>query len=685
MNAAFKLLRRHGLAALAAALLLSACGGGGQDASPTVMPAEAPQAKALAVNAVTSASVTGLTKVSEKRIGRTLFEYEFRITVQNGAAAQTGLKAELTAAGPGTTIVQGHVDVGDIAAGASLTPSGTITLRQDRLQAFQPSQLVWSFTASGAAPAAISLALNQGVIAAGDALTVTPTVTDASGQALNPQPAVALQVLMPANGALGAAPTISGNQVLTSADTRGGFELQATLGGLTAKVGFVVVANNGQSANSGQFADLSANHASIINNLGLLRDAVARGDNAAVATLKAALADTSSHIDPNTLYFGSAYAPDIGFVSDAAKLSAAGLNPTPADAAHATALAQLQAKLAQITALLNSTTGTDAENTALLVQYQADLAAIAAQLKDPQAQPSAHGVVANAALLNQLLTQDMPIAMRAMAQRAVSQAAVSMLSVQAPGANSAAALAIKATAAPRSAEGGAGPRALAAWPRATASGPQPQFLLSGLLNALGPIGKLIDGMYGQGLSQIQNMMTLLITKDLLDKLLTQTLVIEGVHAGAALLGPYAYNYPDSTIELTNTSAAEMQGADAYLIGASAVNALTSLGKSLQPPKEAKSFKEVFDYFKGIVDAIKSVGEAYELAHQLPAQIVDNSFSENFGCLVSLSDSCVEMQYPNGFKNVAGGERFSFTVLILVRSGGPKPKYGSIVTNFAPST
>ena len=80
-----------------------------------------------------------------------------------------------------------------------------------------------------------------------------------------------------------------------------------------------------------------------------------------------------------------------------------------------------------------------------------------------------------------------------------------------------------------------------------------------------------------------------------------------------------------------------------------------------------------------------MGEAYDLAHQLPAQTVDNSFSDNFGCLVSLSDSCVEMQYPAGFKNVAGGERFSFTVLILVRSGGPKPKYGSIVTNFVPTT
>lgn len=687
MSAAVNILSRRWLSGLAMALLLSACGGGGQDSSPAATPADAPRAHALAVNAGTADTVTSLTKVSGKRVARTVWEYQFRITVQNGASAQTGLKADLTAAGAGTTIVQGHVDVGDIAAGASVTPSDTITLRQDRLLPFLINQLVWNFTASGAVPAGISLALNQGVIGAGGNLTVQPTVTDASGKAIVPAPALTLQVVAPAGGSLGTLPTVSGNQVLTSADTRGGFVLQATLGSLVAQANFVVVANNSQSANSGQFADLSATHASVVNNLGLLRDAVARGDSAGVAAAKAALTDASGHIDPNSLYFGSAYAPDAGFVPDASKLAAGGLAGTPADAVHAATLGQLQAKLAQIRTLLQSTTGSDADNTALLAQYLVDLNGIAAQLQSAGAQPSANGVVTNATLLNQLLTQDMPVTMQAIADRAVAQTSASVVSVPNPTSTSPAALAIKALSSSRAAADGApARRALAAWPSAaTAGNASPQFLLSGLLTSLGPIGKLIDGMYGQGLSQIQNMMTLLVTKDLLDQFLTQTLVINGVHSASSVGGPYAYNYPDSTIELSNTSAAEMQGADAYLIGASAVNALTSLGKSLEPPKEAKSFKEIYDYFKGIVDAIKGVGEAYDLAHQLPAQIVDNSFTDNYGCLVSFSDYCTEMQYPNGFKNVAGGERFSFTVLILVRSGGPKPKYGSIVTSFVPTT
>jgi hypothetical protein len=682
MKAGLPSLYRAAAASLAAALLLNACGGG-QDI-PSAAPAEAPRARALTASVVSSASVTGLTKVRETRVGRTLFEYEFRITVQNGAAAQTGLNAKLTGAGAGTTILQSDVTVGDLAAGASVTPSGTVTLRQDRLLPFQPNRLVWSLTASGAVPAGLSLSLNQGVIGAGGSLTLQPVVTDASGKAIDPAPAVNYELVLPSGGSLGGLPTLSGNQILTSADTRGGFGVKATLGSLVARADFVVVANNGQSANSGQFADLSATHASMVTNLGLLRDAVARGDNAAVATLKTALSDASNRIDPAALYFGSAYAPDTGFIPETGKLTAAGLAPAASDTAHAAAIAQLQAKLAQITALMKSTTGTDADNTALLNQYLSDLSGIAGLLQAPGTQPSAYGVVANAGLLNRLLTQDMPNTMRAIADRAVAQASATVLAVPNPAANSPTALAMKIASAPRLADGSPARQAMTAWPTATAAA-SPQFVLSGLLNSMGPIGKLIDGMYGQGLSQIQNMMTLLVTKDLLDKFLTQTLIINGVHSASSVGGPYAYNYPDSTIELSNTSAAEMAGADAYLIGASAVNALKTLGKSLEPPKEAKSFKEVYDYFKGVLDAIKGVGEAYDLAHQLPAQIVDSSFTESFGCLVSFSDSCTEMQYPSGFKNVAGGERFSFTVLILVRSGGPKPKYGSLVVNFVPTT
>ena len=65
-------------------------------------------------------------------------------------------------------------------------------------------------------------------------------------------------------------------------------------------------------------------------------------------------------------------------------------------------------------------------------------------------------------------------------------------------------------------------------------------------------------------------------------------------------------------------------------------------------------------------------------------MITNSFSENFGCLPSLSDFCIEMHYPNGFENVSGG-LVSFTVLMLIRSNGPQPQYGTRLLAVAPGT
>lgn len=131
------------------------------------------------------------------------------------------------------------------------------------------------------------------------------------------------------------------------------------------------------------------------------------------------------------------------------------------------------------------------------------------------------------------------------------------------------------------------------------------------------------------------------------------------------------------------SLAAAQSADVFLIGGAAVAALQAAGQALPPPSNPQSMQDVFDYFDGVVDAINGVGQAYDDAHQQPASVAVNSF-DNFGCLPSLSDFCIELRYPTGFKNVSGGS-LSFTVLMLVRTGGPRPQYGSRVFNFAPST
>lgn len=88
--------------------------------------------------------VVQLTQISETRISRTQVEQVFQITVANGSAAQSGLVARLDSAGNGVTIVDGVVAVGDIPAGARVTPGDTITLRFDRQVSTDIRPLAWT-------------------------------------------------------------------------------------------------------------------------------------------------------------------------------------------------------------------------------------------------------------------------------------------------------------------------------------------------------------------------------------------------------------------------------------------------------------------------------------------------------------------------------------------------------------
>lgn len=132
-------------AVIGVALSLAACGS--NDATP---PVSAQMTRASAAVVGVNASVTGLAKVSETRIGRTEYEYVFRITVKNnGQAALTGVNVTLAGAPTGTTIIDGAVAVGNLGANATTTPTDTIRIRQDRTIAFNQSALTWSLTGDG--------------------------------------------------------------------------------------------------------------------------------------------------------------------------------------------------------------------------------------------------------------------------------------------------------------------------------------------------------------------------------------------------------------------------------------------------------------------------------------------------------------------------------------------------------
>lgn len=656
MNALLKSLRRLA-APLGAAVVLAACGGGNDVA--VVTPQAASTAHALAVAVSTGPSVTALTKVSETRVGRTLFEYVFKVTVQNGDQPLQAVTAKLLGAGPGTTIIDGESIVGDMAANATATSNDTIKLRQDRTLPFQLALLSWQVggTPLGPVPAALQLTPAQWVIGAGSTLAVTASVLDSNGQPITPTPAVNLQVAPVADSASGTLPVAAAGQIATAADTRGNYVVTGTVGGVSSQFGFTVIQNATQSKNSGLYVTLSSALAGTEVSLAQVNAALQNNDAAAAAAALAALSAAADAVDPDRMVFSTAYEPDAGFVPAASKLAANGFASTPGDAGYGAATAQLRTKMQQITALLNAPSSDSAANDTAINQYLTDLQAIAATLKTAGATPGVYGVVNHGSQVSDLLAQDMPRLMKAIAARAATELQAQPLSAHRQ-------------------------RALAAAPgRARAS----QFGIGSLLGALGPIGQLINRMYGDYLNQLQNMAIILGVHGLLDAFVTQNIHVNGVLSGAALLGPYAYHYPDSYIELSpSTSVAQAQGADVYLIGGSAVNALQTFFGSVSPPSNPHSIREIYDYFDSLIDAIRGVGQAYDLAHQQPTSVTAESFTETFGCLPSLSDSCTQLNYANGFENVSGGN-VSFTVLILVRTGGPQPQVGSLLTSFAPGT
>lgn len=132
---------------LALVVLLSACGGPSQEAAQ----AKTRQAAATAV-ATENASVTGLVKMSETRVSRTVYHYVFQVSITNhGASPLANVTAKLAGAGSGTTVIDGSAAIDSIAPGATRTTTDTITLQHDRTLPFNPAALVWQLSAGGSA------------------------------------------------------------------------------------------------------------------------------------------------------------------------------------------------------------------------------------------------------------------------------------------------------------------------------------------------------------------------------------------------------------------------------------------------------------------------------------------------------------------------------------------------------
>ena len=144
--------------------VLAACGGGDEGTGKTAM-SEIAKKQALAVqaSAADELRVIELVKVSETRVSRTVFDYTFQVRVRNtGRNAYKNVALNVIVVGAGASIRDGLVALGTIGPATDVLASDTITIRQDRTQAFDTTAITWRIEGtSESSPAAQLLALEE--------------------------------------------------------------------------------------------------------------------------------------------------------------------------------------------------------------------------------------------------------------------------------------------------------------------------------------------------------------------------------------------------------------------------------------------------------------------------------------------------------------------------------------------
>jgi Subtilase family len=129
-------------------IAISSCGAGSSDQQATADPAKAATSLSLQEphTDISTVTVEAVSLVAERRVGRTLFEYDYQITVLNPGDPFADVAVTLLAVGPGTEIVNGVLPVGFMGSRSFFTPTGVVTIRQDRSLPFQPDLLRWKVT-----------------------------------------------------------------------------------------------------------------------------------------------------------------------------------------------------------------------------------------------------------------------------------------------------------------------------------------------------------------------------------------------------------------------------------------------------------------------------------------------------------------------------------------------------------
>ena len=132
--------------------ILASCGGGNVNGGPEQtqsLEIEIPNStiQLVTANSDTGDSgirVTGITKVREARVSRAIYDYEFKVDLQNSTRdLYANITAQVSGAGKGTLVIDGTARLDELSATSSSSASDTIVLRHDRTQPFDIKAIKW--------------------------------------------------------------------------------------------------------------------------------------------------------------------------------------------------------------------------------------------------------------------------------------------------------------------------------------------------------------------------------------------------------------------------------------------------------------------------------------------------------------------------------------------------------------
>ena len=82
--------------------------------------------------------------VSSKRVGRTSYDYTYQLSITNNGPDVNNVIATVISTSSHTMIIDGDVNLGNIANGSTVLSTDTFTIRQNRKYPFDPASLVWN-------------------------------------------------------------------------------------------------------------------------------------------------------------------------------------------------------------------------------------------------------------------------------------------------------------------------------------------------------------------------------------------------------------------------------------------------------------------------------------------------------------------------------------------------------------